>query len=82
VKPGFDEDAQNAREYVLNPDVQFGRLDRQAGQRESVVIEFAPDGTLQPDSIESLSLTDRFEATALIQRTRDAWGYEIAKEVQ
>lgn len=82
VKPGFDDDAQNAREYGLNPDVHFAPLERQSGQRESVVMEFAPDGTLQPDSVESLSLTDRFEATALIQRTRDAWGYEISKEVQ
>jgi type II secretion system protein H len=83
AKPGFADESQEAREFVLHEDVQFGPLARQTTtSRDAALIEFAPDGTLQPDSVESLTLTDRFNATAMIQRTRDAWGYEISKEVQ
>ena len=81
-KAGFDDPTENPREFALNPDVEFAPLERNLGERESVVVEFAPDGTLQPASVPSVSLTDRFDATAMIQRTRDGWGYEISKEVQ
>ena len=82
AKAGFEDPAENPRAFALNADVQFAPLERNLGQRESVVVEFAPDGTLLPASVESLSLTDRFDGTAFIQRTRDGWGYELSKEVQ
>ncbi|HEX5175532.1 MAG TPA: GspH/FimT family pseudopilin [Chthoniobacteraceae bacterium] len=85
AKPGFDDDTQGTREFVLHEDIQFGPIERTtntSASRDPTLIEFAPDGTLQTESIDTLSLTDRFNATALIQRTRDAWGYEVSKEVQ
>ena len=83
AKPGFDDDTQGTREFVLHEDIQFGPIERTTSTaRDAALIEFAPDGTLQTESIDTLSLTDRFNATALIQRTRDAWGYEVAKEVE
>jgi len=83
AKPGFDDDSQTTREFTLGEDIQFGEIQRQTTTtRDAALIEFAPDGTLQTESTESLRLTDRFNATALVQRTRDAWGYEVSKEVQ
>jgi type II secretion system protein H len=83
AKPGFSEDAEETREFVLHEDIQFGPSERTTSTaRDAALIEFAPDGTLQAESIDTVSLTDRFNATALIGRTRDAWGYEVSKEVQ
>jgi type II secretion system protein H len=81
-RAGFDGDEQTGRDYTLNPDVTFDRIERAASSRETTVMEFAPDGTLAPESIETLRLTDRFESAITIAQTNDRWGYEILKEAR
>lgn len=76
-KTGFEADSKSSREFALPSAVS---IDSPTGAREDNVIEFAPDGTPEPDSIESLRFVDRFESSVLISRTTDGWGYEIAKE--
>jgi hypothetical protein len=51
-----------------------------SGGEMTTVIEFAPDGTPEPVSAESVRLVDRFDAVVTIARTTDRWGYEILKE--
>lgn len=68
------------REYALHPDVQFELSSQSGSQDNSRPIEFAPEGTPDPASIESVRLVDRFGSVRVIAKRSDGWGYEILKE--
>ena len=74
--------AEVRKEYTLHSDVHFELTERGGGQNNDEVMEFAPEGTPEVSSIESLRLVDRFGSMRLIAKRSDGWGYEIAKEVR
>jgi type II secretion system protein H len=76
--PGSDE---RNRDYEINPDVQLTLTNAAGGQAGRVnAVTLLADGSLDPSSAESVKLTDRFNNTLTLARTRDNWGYEIVKE--
>jgi hypothetical protein len=44
------------------------------------VVEYLPDGTLDPSSQVSIRLVDRSNSTIEVAQTKDASGYEIVKD--
>ena len=68
------------REYTLHPDVQFELSSRTGLQDNNQVMEFAPEGTPDPASIESVGMLDRYGSVRLIAKRSDGWGYEIVEE--
>lgn len=80
VKAGFTGDAQRAREFAINPDVQFEAAAVPTKDGVAKVVEFAPDGTADDSSVESVRIVDRFASALAIARTANRDGYEILKE--
>jgi len=81
-KAGFAGDARRVREFTVNEDVHFEM--ENAGQRNglSEAIEFAPDGSPEETSIESVRMVDRFGSAFTIARTIDRYGYEILADAR
>ena len=77
---GFDDGAARGREYTLGGDIQMEVLAGVSARVAASAIIFGPEGTLDPQSVESVRMRDRFNATLRIGRTEDSWGYEIVKE--
>ena len=80
-KSAYDGDVTRDREFRLGSEVRL-EVAKTAlvGGDLTTVIEFAPDGTPETASAESVRLVDRFDAVVTIARTTDRWGYEILKE--
>lgn len=79
-KTGYDGDDARSREFELNADIHF-ELDRTATQGGVVAaMEFSPDGTPSPSSIDAVRLVDRFQSQITVSRTSDGYSYEIVKE--
>ena len=83
AKAGYPADNLRSVEYTLHPDVSFDALNNvQPGQKGQGynVAEYAPDGTLDPASTDTVRLVDRFENSLAIAQTDDHYGYEIVRE--
>ena len=79
-KTGYEGDDSRSREFAMNADVHF-EVDRAVTQNGvAEVVEFAPDGSPSPSSIDVVRLVDRFQSLINVARTSDGWGYEIVKE--
>lgn len=81
-KEGFDGDAARAREFALGPDVSCTIDKAAATGGVAYAVEFAPDGSPDVSSVETLELSDRFGSVLSIARTEDRWSYEIVKEAK
>lgn len=70
------------REYALHSDVQFELSGRgiSSSANSNQAIEFAPEGTPDVASMETVRLVDRFGSARQIAKRSDGWGYEILKE--
>jgi prepilin-type N-terminal cleavage/methylation domain-containing protein len=81
-KGGFDGDPARSREFPVNPDFEF--FLQGAISRGSVLeaMEFQPDGSPTPGSIEQVRLLDRFGSSLSLMRTEDGLGYEIVRELR
>ena len=77
---GFDDGVARGREYTLGRDIQMELVAGVSARVAASAIRFAPEGTLDPESVESVRLRDRFKSVLRIDRTEDSWGYEIVKE--
>lgn len=80
-REGFIGTEARNREFAVNADTHF-EIDKTTGGGVVQVVEFSPDGTPAASSMETVRLTDRFDSTITIARTRDGWGYEIVKEAK
>jgi type II secretion system protein H len=69
------------REYPLQTDISFGKTTG-ALQKDSVAIEFAPDGTLETSSVQEVQFVDRFQSEISVSQRTDHWGYEIVKQTR
>jgi type II secretion system protein H len=81
LEPKTDYGGANIRrEYTLHSDVHV-EFDKSAvSSNEKQAIEFAPEGTPDAASVESVRLVDRFGSARLISKRTDGWGYEILLE--
>ena len=77
-RAGFEGIESRNREFAVNADIHFEMDSTAAGIVQAV--EFTPDGVPTVASLESVRLVDRFESVVTVVRTKDGWGYEIAKE--
>jgi type II secretion system protein H len=77
---GFDDGAARGREYTLGGEIQMEVVAGVNARAEASAIIFGPEGTLDPQSVESVRMRDRFNSALRIDRTEDSWGYEIVKE--
>lgn len=80
AKAGFVGNAHRRKDFALHDDVHFDKLEIAAALGLARAVEFAPDGTLDPASIASMRLVDRFDSGIVVQMTADKMGYEIVKE--
>ena len=80
-KSAYGGDLTRDREFQLGSEIRV-EVEKTSltGGDVTTVMEFAPDGTPEPASTESVRLVDRFDAVVTIARTNDRWGYEILKE--
>jgi Prokaryotic N-terminal methylation motif len=81
-KPGFEGIESRNRQFQVNPDVQFGIEKGFLNGGVVRAIEFEPDGSPGPSSLDSVRLVDRFDSAISITRTTDRWSYEIVKETK
>lgn len=79
-KAGFTGAEQRIREFALDTDIHFEITDGEAKRGIVEAAEFAPDGSLESGSMESLRLLDRFGSAITVARTDDQLGYEILTE--
>lgn len=77
---GFEGAEDRERDFETNADVQFDALTGAQKNGMIEVIQFTPEGLLANSSVDSVSLSDRFNSTIVIEQTDDGWGYEIVKE--
>ena len=85
AKTGYPADNLRRKEYALTPDVSFDNVNNAvAGQggRGVNAAEFEPDGTLDPSSLNTVRLVDRFKSSVSVVQTADHDGYEIVKETR
>lgn len=81
LEPKTDYGGTNVRrEYTLHSDVQVEFDSRGVSSNEKQAMEFAPEGTPDTASVESVRLVDRFGSARLISKRADGWGYEILRE--
>ena len=80
VKDGYAGDASREKTYELPQDVHFELSQAATGQNGHVdAAEFAPDGTLDTDSIEAVRIVDTSNSAVSLAQDDDGWGYEIVK---
>jgi type II secretion system protein H len=83
AKSSYGVDVVREREFQVSPDVKMEVPNTALGSGTvTTAMEFAPDGTAETASAESVRLTDRFNEVVTIARTTDGWGYEILKEAR
>jgi len=80
AKAGFTGDERRAREFEVNPDVHFEADAVPTKNGVAKAVEFAPDGTPDESSVESLRIADRFGSALTVARTLGRDSYEILKE--
>jgi type II secretion system protein H len=81
AKEGYTGESSRNRSFRLNADLRVAVV-ASAGVssgRTPTAAEFAPDGSMEPTSAESIRMTDRFQNTLTLARTSDGWGYEIVR---
>ena len=84
ARSGYTANAARTKEYLLPADLHFEPLNGgQASRTEGHgfdVVEFAPDGTLNPASVPAIRLVGRNPADAVsLRQTADGYGYEIVQ---
>lgn len=75
---GFTGEENRTRTFTTNSEVDFDIPNAVAKQGVIALVEFAPDGAPELSAVEAISLSDKFDALAVIARTQDGWGFEIA----
>ena len=81
IKEGFDGDAAREKTWTLGSDTHFDPVDAEAGaDSHTVAAEFAPEGTLAPESLAAIRIVARSSDAISLTQTADGWGYEIVKE--
>ena len=83
AKTGYESDEARTKEFSLDPEVHFN-LSQASATPGGIVnaAEFAPDGTLELSSVDSMQLIDQSNSVIALSQTEDGWGYEIVKEAQ
>ena len=81
AKSGFDGDESRKKGYSLGRNSHFEVDSATVGPDGQVeVAEFAPDGTLDASSLDSVSIVSRSDAVVSVSQTDDGAAYEIVKE--
>ena len=91
--PGYEDAGARAKQFTLIDGLHFdlhgGSLGastqtsppmRAGAMGGNDVVEYLPDGTLDPSSQVSIRLVDRSNSTIEVAQTKDASGYEIVKD--
>jgi len=79
---GYTASGVSKKQYSLNDDLHFDAVKTTQSTRDghAIAIQFAPDGSPDTSNVDSIQIADRSNATMVLARTADGWGYEIVKE--
>lgn len=80
ARDGYEGDALRERSWTLNPDLHFEAVKATADKSgRTVAVQFEPDGTLDPESLDAIRVIASSEESISLTQTDDGWGYEIVK---
>lgn len=83
AQSGYEGNPSRERTWFLPADVHFDAVAAPTDQSgRMIAAQFDADGTLDLESVDSISLVARSNESITLTQTEDGWGYEIVKEAQ
>jgi len=80
AKDGYEGDVSREKTWTLRPETRFDAANATTDKSGNIVaVQFEPDGTLDPESIDTIRLVAQSEESISLTQTDDGWGYEIVK---
>ena len=80
AKDGYEGDTTREETWVLKPEIHFDAVKAAADKSGRIImVQFDPDGTLTPDSLDAIRLISSSDESISLNQTDDGWGYEIVK---
>lgn len=83
TQSGYEGNPSRERTWFLPADVHFESIAAPTDPSgRAIAAQFDPDGSLDLESVGSISLVARNDESITLTQTEDGWGYEIVKEAQ
>ena len=79
---GYTASDVSKKQYSLNDDLHFDAVKTTQNTKDGhpIAVQFAPDGSPDTSNVDSIRIVDRSNASLVVARSADGWGYEIVKE--
>lgn len=79
---GYTASDVSKKQYSLSDDLHFDPVKSSQNTKDghAIAIQFAADGSPDTSNVDSIQIVDHSNASMVVARTADGWGYEIVKE--